>query len=123
MRVDLARPKPTESIRATASAPPATIGAACRGHTSPGKTASLSHGRRGIAWRRIAARGADIRTRLAAGRRTLASLFVPLGSGRTRCYPAPAVGTLIVLYLVALAVRAATGLLFSGPAYLDSFYY
>ena len=51
------------------------------------------------------------------------SPFVPLGSGQTRCYAAPAVAIPIVLYLVALAVRLAAGLAFTGPAYLDSYYY
>ena len=40
-----------------------------------------------------------------------------------RCYPRPAVGIPVTLYLLALAVRAVLVLHFPDPAYPDSFYY
>src|SRR5687768_14681345 len=40
-----------------------------------------------------------------------------------RCYPAPAVRTPVLLFLVALAVRLLLIALFPDPAYPDSYYY
>src|SRR4029079_625014 len=49
--------------------------------------------------------------------------FVPVGSGRGRCYAAPAVRIPITLYALALIVRVVLFALFPDPAYPDSYYY
>ena len=49
--------------------------------------------------------------------------FVPVGASRTRCYAAPAVRTPLLLYGLALVVRALLIWHFPDPAYPDSAYY
>ncbi len=49
--------------------------------------------------------------------------FVPGSRTKRRCYAAPAVGTPVLLYLLALLVRVPAAAGFPDPAYPDSFYY
>ncbi len=49
--------------------------------------------------------------------------FVPVGLTHPRCYPAPAVRIPLLLYGLAVLVRAGFMLMFPDPAYPDSFYY
>ena len=49
--------------------------------------------------------------------------FVPLWRRSTRCYPATAVRTPVILYVVALVVRAALVAAYPDPGYTDAYYY